>query len=259
MSENSIQPQNITKPFQLLAAWIVGLVLSEGIVLRAAVSMEPGSLERSLLVGAGVGFFPLFLVVWAFLQTKFRAELQDDMHYSDYISKKSNSTVSLTRLDTVEALIESSLRSIEVRLDTLGSRTPSLNKPATVSWAQWKVAINVKHPQYSAIRNALKSARIPLALVFGKSTSDVPAKWLIAIHENMPLENKFLLLRELSRFEFSGFQFWIPRPEIDETEDVYIGSYGIDEFMPFSSELRSQLEGEFDEFAFGQSLLISES
>jgi hypothetical protein len=158
-------------------------------------------------------------------------------------------------LDAVEATVESAIRSIEVRLDTLSSKTTTSTKAATVSWTRWKVAINAKHPEYSAIRAALKSAKIPLALVFGREAKNVPDEWGIAIHQNMPLHNKFLLLRELSQFEFSGFQFWIPNPEIDETEDVYIGSFGDDEFMPFSSELRTELGGEFDEFSFNQSLL----
>src|SRR5947208_2404980 len=97
MSEPKIQPATITKPMQLLAAWLVGLLAIDGCFLLAASRMAPGSTEASALVWAAILNVPLFLGALFLLQTRFRPELQEDLYYSTYISQKTNQTVSLTR------------------------------------------------------------------------------------------------------------------------------------------------------------------
>src|SRR4051794_5964201 len=62
MPEHKIEPHSITRPIQLLAAWLVGLTVTNGSFLGAAVSLGSGSWERSALVMAAIANVPLFLI-----------------------------------------------------------------------------------------------------------------------------------------------------------------------------------------------------
>lgn len=88
MKEQRIEPHKVTKPIQLLAAWMVGLVVTNSSFLIAAVQMADESWERGCLVIAAVANVPVFLFALFLLQTRFRAELQEDTYYSEYLSKK---------------------------------------------------------------------------------------------------------------------------------------------------------------------------
>ena len=87
MSEQNINPNQVTKPIQLLAAWLVGLILINGSFLGAAQLIENPDWAPGLLVIAAVLNVPIFLGLIFFLQTKFRAELQEDTFYSKHLEK----------------------------------------------------------------------------------------------------------------------------------------------------------------------------
>lgn len=112
MADQKIEPYKITKPIQLLAAWLVGLILTDSIFLTATMSLESQSWERGALVIASILNVPLFLGALFLLQTKFRPELQEDTYYHEYISKKSaailkigKSTAQDNRLSEIERKI----------------------------------------------------------------------------------------------------------------------------------------------------------
>jgi hypothetical protein len=50
------------------------------------------------------------------------------------------------------------------------------------------------------------------------------------------------LLRAVLPFGFEGIQFWTPRRDADEDEDVYIGSYGVDAYARVTEELSKLLQ-----------------
>ena len=83
-----IEPHRITKPFQLLAAWLTGLVLVDGAFLWAAAEVDSPSWVSPLLAIAAVLNVPLFLFCIFRLQTKFRPEMQADEYYSRYLEQK---------------------------------------------------------------------------------------------------------------------------------------------------------------------------
>ena len=83
-----IIPHKITKPIQLLAAWLAGLAIVNISFLTAAGFLhQPGWLPP-LLVIASIINVPIFIVSLFLLQTKFRPEMQEDTFYSRYLERK---------------------------------------------------------------------------------------------------------------------------------------------------------------------------
>jgi len=54
MTEHRIDPDRVTKPIQLLAAWLVGLIVVDASFLIAAGQMTAASWERGALVVASI-------------------------------------------------------------------------------------------------------------------------------------------------------------------------------------------------------------
>ena len=74
MSKEEIKAHLITKPIQLLAAWLTGLVIVNGLFLTGAATITSPSWVSGLLVVASIINVPLFLISIFLLQTKFRLE-----------------------------------------------------------------------------------------------------------------------------------------------------------------------------------------
>ncbi len=243
MSEPTIHPHKVTKPIQLVAAWLAGLVLVDAMFLAAATAISLENWTHQVLVIAAVLNVPLFLGAIFLLQTKFRAELQEDSFYSDYLSKRTSEVVRIdknseqdTRIKRLEEQIE------QFSAVTISSSQADAPVEVVSDWSTWLVSLNVLHPQFEQIKNSLAASKIPLNQVFGDVGSvSTPERWAISINRRMPLDLQFKLLRALSDFEFDGFHRWVPLREADEDEDVYIGSYGKEKLIPFSDRFRELL------------------
>jgi hypothetical protein len=228
MAERTIEPHRVTKPIQLLAAWLVGLVTTNASFLATAVHLEPSTWVRGALIIASVVNVPLFLLALFVLQTRFRAELQEDTFYAEYLSKKSATVVRIDKDGAQDQKIEVLERKIEAFTTPEPSTTSGDARPAellkqNLDWSRWRVGVNKSHPDFKQIVEALGAADIPVVEAFGKSA---PKKWMLAISQKMPHTHKLLLLRTLLPFQIDSLQFWIPNREADETEDVYVGAYG---------------------------------
>lgn len=92
MPEPQITPHRITKPIQLLGAWLAGLAIIDGSFLTAAASIQSPTWVPGALVVASIVNVPLFLFGLFLLQTKFRPEMQEDSYYADYLQKKDSDT-----------------------------------------------------------------------------------------------------------------------------------------------------------------------
>jgi hypothetical protein len=233
LESQKLQPEKVTRPIQLLAAWLVGLVVIDGIFLEVAVRLEPGSWERSGLVVAAILNVPAFLAALFTLQTRFRAELQDDVHYAQYLSKKTAEAVALPWADD-------DADDIDADDDEAAGDVASTADPATLDWSRWRVAINAQLPRYAEILAALRAARIPVAEVFGHAPAaggEPPANRVVSLSRALPAAHQAALLRALLPFGFDGFQVWNPVRDADEDEDVYIGSYGARTYAPMDAGL----------------------
>lgn len=97
----NIGAEKVTKPIQLLAAWLAGLVLVNGTFLTAAkVVSQPSWLPAVLVIASVVNVF-VFLACMFILQTKFRTQLQEDSYYSQFL-RETGERVSW--LDAIESL-----------------------------------------------------------------------------------------------------------------------------------------------------------
>lgn len=88
MSGTEIKPERITKPIQLLAAWLAGLAIVDGAFLTAAANIGKPDWIAGALVVAAILNVPIFLFSLFLLQTKFRPEMQEDSYYSQYLERR---------------------------------------------------------------------------------------------------------------------------------------------------------------------------
>lgn len=90
MSNHKIKPEKVTRPIQLLAAWLTSLIVVNGAFLTAAGYIESPSWAAGALVAAAIINVPFFLICVFLLQTKFRIKTMGD----DYLSKHLEHTYS---------------------------------------------------------------------------------------------------------------------------------------------------------------------
>ncbi|MCP3721771.1 hypothetical protein M3I53_01290 [Paraburkholderia sp. CNPSo 3272] len=87
MDNQRINPEKVTKPIQLLAAWLVGLIVVNASFLLAAQQISHPTWAASLLVISSVVNVPIFIGALFLLQTKFRPQMQEDSYYSQYLKE----------------------------------------------------------------------------------------------------------------------------------------------------------------------------
>lgn len=251
-----IHPQQVTRPIQLLAAWLVGLIVIDGIFLEVALRLDRGAWERGWLVLAAIVNVPAFLTAMFTLQTRFRAELQDDPHYAQYLSKKTAESLTVKRVDlatdAAPALLPVPILSTRDRVPDASTEDDGNDIDAgdALDWSPWRIAINDHLPRFDDLRVALDAAGIPVAEVFGNAhrpDSEPPDNWVVSLNRALPAAHKAELLRVLLPLGLDGFQLWRPVADADESEDVYIGSYGVTTYAPFSDELAALLDAGIDD------------
>lgn len=81
MAEQRIDPKTISKPIQLLAAWLVALVLLVGALLTGASIIKIPTWAPALLVVAAVAIVPLFAGCVLLLQIRYRDQILADDAY----------------------------------------------------------------------------------------------------------------------------------------------------------------------------------
>jgi hypothetical protein len=247
MSNSQIDPHKVTKPIQLLGAWLLGLTVINGSFLGAAVAISNGQWERSALVMAAIANVPIFLIALFILQTKFRAELQEDSFYFQYISRKTDAVVKLDKIESSILVEEFPKRKSTHEV----SGNVAIESSGALDWSRWKVALNDHRPDFLEIREALQQAGIPVTVVFGAANrAHFPKNWIVAINSSIEFEHVIALLKVLIHFDFTGFNRWDPVPDAGETEDIYIGAYGERIYVRITAELKDLLAKPVDEVAF---------
>lgn len=116
MTESKITPEKVTKPIQLLAAWLVGLVAIDSAFLVAAQQIQRPDWASGLLVVAAVGNVPIFLTALFLLQTKFRPQMQEDVFYAKYLEGSYSSSVLLSSEAAVKSDVTEAARKLIQRL-----------------------------------------------------------------------------------------------------------------------------------------------
>src|SRR5690554_4261241 len=99
MEKYKLSPEKITKPIQLLGAWLVGLLAVDSAFLTAVTKMDSSSWQSGALTVAAIINVPLFIGALFLLQTKFRPELQEDSYYSTYLNNRTNEVIKVPKSD----------------------------------------------------------------------------------------------------------------------------------------------------------------
>ena len=174
MLEQRIEPTKVTKPIQLLAAWLAGLVLVDGAFLGAASHISNPPWAAGALVVAAIVNVPLFLVCLFLLQTRFRPEMQEDSFYASYLEKRYSSQTA--RMELVEVAVPAGATAkagVGEHPKKLPEGRVKLRK-LEESWFQdTTIEINDLLPNYREIRSRLEEAGLEIHDTFG-STSGVP-------------------------------------------------------------------------------------
>lgn len=262
MSEQKINPHQVTKPIQLLAAWLVGLIIINSLFLGAAHVIVKPDWAAGLLVIAAVVNVPIFLGLIFFLQTKFRAELQEDTFYSKHLEKITGEAKNpskaenefINHLESYENKNNNKIQEISKNIESIESMVSEISKNRdssidinaifekinetknTLSEAEiiknksiTKIALNDLVTNYKNIAKDLVRSGYKISEIFGStSPSKTAPKSLIISFSNsinkLALAELYVLLKKY------GFNRIDLIEEVDiADQDIYIGSY-IDDF-----------------------------
>jgi hypothetical protein len=267
-----ITPQNVTKPIQLLAAWLVGLILVDSSFLAGAKILTTPPWIAATLVVAAVANVPLFLICIFVLQTRFRPEMQEDSFYARYLEVRNatgsvvNSGDEAARLREVVIDATSSmsdvLRAVDSTVVEIRSRigdgvgvVSESEKGLIVSsrhvleqarqklqWSAYAIYANDHLKSYSAIVDVLDASGFVNVATFGasKKVLNAPKYSVISLGKNVPVAMLSLVVDQVGYLE----SWYIALTEENTSVgNVYLGSYGYGgkPVARLTSHLRSQL------------------
>lgn len=262
--EERIEPHKVTKPIQLLAAWLLGLILIDGSFLSAAALLKQPSWAPGFLTVAAVLNVPIFLGSLFLLQTRFRPEMQEDTFYSKYLEvtratrKPENITADIQTLRSM--VTESNSRTIEVverlqvqviqltgQVSRITEETPAVapSLPAVkaiaqqltvaqesleytkriVQWQPYDVQVNDLLPSYSEITSKLRAAGIPLGQTFGSTSASARQPSAYVMAFGSGIEVA-ALQHLLVTLADAGPKYLDYSDDPSDAERFYIGSYG---------------------------------
>lgn len=220
-----IQPQKVTRPIQLLAAWLVGLIVVDGSFLAAAFQINTDCWERGASVIAAIINVPVFLFALFLLQTRFRPELQEDKYYSQYLDKKTNILVTVDRDEAIDSDLTAILTELRVltRQTAVRPISPYTSKPDSQLGYRWRIGLNKHLADFDQLRALLRERSIPLSDVFG--VEERPEGRHVAIARYLDFESKLQILDLACEMRIDGYTYFDPEME-EIAEQVLIGSYG---------------------------------
>jgi len=221
MSDHRIQPEKVTKPIQLLAAWLVGLFTVDAAFLVAASRLPQDSLQSIALTAAAILNVPGFLWALFLLQTKFRAELQEDSYYSTYINRKTNEQVSMTRDEHLFAGLQGRLDRLENTIDSFAQSTTKRRREELLSALSF--GVNKQLADKDAIAAELNSNGVDRFGWFGGG--EVPPHRVVALSEALPRHSREAVLTLAHKLGFTNYSYFDSVAD-DISEDVLLGAYG---------------------------------
>lgn len=209
INKDTINPETITKPIQLLSAWLIGLLLLVSTLLTAAGLLNTPSWLPPFLAISAVSIIPIFLVLIFLLQTKYRPEMQEDSYYSMYLNTETNQYESSAetndnniaiqeiakiskdvkeQLKTVHNLISNvgnnNKDSVENAIDNSKEKLAHLEK--RIDLYSVEMYINRYLPKYSQIVDIVKLLGIVKFHEFGSKKS--PPELVISFGEDIPID-----------------------------------------------------------------------
>jgi hypothetical protein len=222
-TEQTIKPEKITKPIQLLGAWLAGLFSVDSCFLFAAANMESGSFESVSLVVAAILNVPLFLLAVFLLQTKFRPELQEDSYYSSYLNQKTNQPITIKKSEAQFLELSHKLASIENRISNEGSE----GKNGKNLIGDILVGVNKNLVNRDDIKKKLAEYGVTGCTSFG--SNEHPGNLAVGISEYLPKETANKIIKIAKEIGFTHYAYFDNKMEETE-EEVLFGGYGAEKY-----------------------------
>jgi hypothetical protein len=217
MEKHQINPERITKPIQLLGAWLVGLLAIDASFLFAATSMGTTAWQSSALTVAAIVNVPIFIVALFLLQTRFRPELQEDSFYSTYLNSKTNE---LVKIPMQEIQYEEMKKRLEV-LENRQQLPPLLDGRSRLTSLSY--GVNVHLTNQDEVADKLREIGVDGIRKFGEQSA-APDGMKVAIAARIPREIRREVTALACQLGFEQFSTIHPWEEVEE--DVLFGSYG---------------------------------
>lgn len=220
--EPKFEPHKITKPIQLLAAWLAGLVAVNGLFLFAAAKISHPPLIPYILTVAAIVNVPVFLLAVYRLQTKYRREIQEDHYYSKYLG-------SLTGNTPIEPIPNTLVTWTSAEEGAASSEDQSRSKHRAILQHRWdaKIAVNRFRSDLLEILAVLKDNGIPFSEAFGSETNEAPPYFQIAVGYNVAVVEIKLTVLAFGHYREGRISLIAPHEEPNELSDtILIGSYG---------------------------------
>jgi hypothetical protein len=232
MRDEQIRPEKVTKPIQLLAAWLAGMILINSAFLTAARAIQKPEWAAGVLVIAAIVNVPLFLLALFLLQTKFRPEMQEDVYYSKHLERVYSLQTRQTEL---------------IELEKGGSPTvarsrrprPVLIEPSS----KISIEINDLLPRYQELVAALAKRGIIPTKTFGSinGNSEPPKRFVIAVGPGVPASLVKNAVEAAAQFGLDGLEDARVGEDTDmHNRRLYIGSFAVDDkaaIVPITSDL----------------------
>jgi len=217
---DAVKPEKITKPIQLLGAWLVGLLAIDSCFLIAATRMPADSWEMRALVVAAIINVPLFLLAVFLLQTKFRPEMQEDSYYATYLSSKTNERIVITKDDAKITLISQRIAELESRITT-----PQEVVDGNGSSILANVAIGINKFLEDRDEIGERLARVGVAGYLEFGAVEAPEERAVAISQYLPAETREYVLRLARDLGFRRYTMF-DNVEEQAEEEILFGCYG---------------------------------
>jgi hypothetical protein len=217
MENEKLSPEKITKPIQLLAAWLAGLLTIDSAFLLAASKMDLSSWQSGALTIAAILNVPLFIGALFMLQTKFRPELQEDSYYSTYLNNRTNQPIKVTRGEVIIGELEKKVDAIE-KFTHESKQTEIFD--STLSALTFGINIHLSNKK--EIFSELRSKGVIGFTEFGEGI-DPPKVLKVAVSESIPKNDLTEILSMSQRLGFTHYGFIEHFEEI--AEDVLFGAY----------------------------------
>lgn len=279
MSENNIKPEKITKPIQLLAAWLIGLVLLESSLITAAATISKPDWLPALFGIAAVSIIPLFLLMIFLLQTKYRPEMQEDLFYSKYLDKNTmtfepikahpEKEVEMTKLKDEILLIseetKKNLESINSILNKEGDSEQTKKISQIINESDKKIEdlknlakisnidirINKTLLKYSEIVACIQKLGFQKYIEFGQEPVKI---FIVAFGRNIPTSIVQDVIIELWPLGLSHIRLSEMAPKDVRIENtIYIGSYIFnDKKIEINEDILTKLKNSQENLTFGE-------
>jgi len=256
LDNQKIPVEKVTKPIQLLAAWLTGLILIDAAFLAAANTLTEPTWAKGALIIAAITNVPLFLAAIFLLQTKFRPEMQEDSFYSKYLESKTGQYRSRSDqpIKIKDELLESNVEILKivqgvqseinkinennaVGIDREAAAYQAIDIEGTISrlvssleWKHYEIRLNSYLKNYSNIKLALINSGIPISSTFGANGGGFSDPPQIVIGSGFTIHHIRDFLNSIKGFEVKVIAFAYPEDDEDPdapdySRQVLIGAY----------------------------------